>query len=60
MKHTAVVLIRSSVKTLQHLIEQTIDYLALTIEPVREGRSFARRISNLKKRNYYCCYKRAL
>lgn len=60
MKHTAVVLIRNSVKTLQLLIAQTVDYLALTIEPVREGRSFTRRISNLKKRNYYSCYKRAL
>lgn len=60
MKHTVVVLIRESVKTLQRLISQTIDYLALTIEPVREGRHFARRLSNLKKRNYYSCYKRTL
>ena len=60
MKHTLVVLIRGSVKPLRYLIAQTIDYLALTIEPVREGRRFARRQSNLKKRNYYSCYKRAV
>ena len=60
MKHTVVVLIRGSVKALRYLIAKTIDYLALTIEPVREARSFTRRRSNLKKRSYYSCYKRAL
>ena len=60
MKHTVVILIRGSVTTLRHLIAQTIDYLALTIEPVREARRFPRRFSNFKKRSYYSCYKRAL
>jgi len=60
MKHTVVALIRCPILAVKELIETTVEYISLTVEPLRKGRQFRRRISNLSTRNYFSSYKRTL
>lgn len=60
MKHTVVALIYHSVAGVTELVKQTINYIALTYEAVREGRTYERRLSTTKNKLHHCGYKRAL
>ena len=59
MKHTVVKLIYRLTPDVSNLLKQIIDYVALTIEPIRSERSFKRKHSKHKKL-HHPCYKRAL
>ena len=59
MKHTVVSLILHCAEGASELIQEIINYIALTIEPVRKGRSYKRK-SSKQDRRYFICYKRAL
>lgn len=60
MKHTLVTLITGDGLLLLALIERTIHYIAQTIEPVKDGRSFPRRQTKMKNKIHYMAYKRAI
>jgi len=60
MKHTLVTLIHRSALGIAQLLEYTIDYIALTVEAVRDGRRYVRRLSKLKNKRHYSRYKCAL
>ncbi len=51
MKNTVVELVLFSAQKLQDRLEALIDYMACTIEPVRNGRRYPRRKSNTKTFN---------
>jgi len=60
MKNTLVELLLISTQKLQNRLKLLIDYMACTIEPIREGRSYSRPKSKMKNRIFYCNYKRAM
>ena len=60
MKNTLVELLLFSTQKLQSKLEMLIDFMACTIEPIREGRSYPRPKSKMKNRIFYCNYKRAM
>lgn len=60
MKHTLVTLIHRSVIGVRKLLLETINYIALTVEAIRDGRSYRRRLSKLKNKRHYSSYKCAL
>jgi hypothetical protein len=60
MKHTLVALIHRSAIGVTEFLLQTIEYIALTVEAVRDGRSYERRLSTTKNKRHYFGYKRAL
>ena len=60
MKHTLVTLIHRSAMGVTDLLVQTINYIASTVEAVRDGRSYQRRLSKLKNKRHYSSYKCAL
>lgn len=60
MKHRMVCLILQAHGDLFWLIEQTINYISITIESVREGRSAPRRLKNAKNDIHFSAYKSAL
>jgi hypothetical protein len=57
MKHTLVHLIQSANQGVTQFLLQTIEYIALTFEAVRDGRSYPRRLSNLKNKKHFSAYK---
>lgn len=60
MKHTQVALIHRSTMGVLEFLLRTINYIALTVEAVCEGRNYTRRLSKLKNKLHYSGYKRAL
>lgn len=60
MKNTLVELLQLSAKELQRRLGALIDYVACTIEPIRNGRSYSRPNSKSKNRIFYCNYKRSM
>ena len=60
MKNTVVELLQISTQKIQGRLEVLIDYMACTMEPIREGRSYSRPNSKMKNRIFYCNYKRAM
>lgn len=58
MKNTLVEWFQLTTDRLRKRLEMFIGYIACTIEPVRDGRSYERPKSK-QNRRYYCAYKRA-
>ena len=58
MKNKVVELLMLSTLYLQETLEELIDYIACTIEPIRKGRSYSREKSKMKNKIHYCNYKR--
>jgi hypothetical protein len=48
MKHRMILIIRSKASELTTLIKQTVEYISKTVEAVRGGRSYPRRLKNIK------------
>jgi hypothetical protein len=59
MKNTVVELLIISTHYLQSRLKALVDYIACTIEPIREGRSYDRPKSKMKNKLHFCNYKRA-
>jgi hypothetical protein len=59
IKNKVVELLMLSTLYLQEGLEELIDYIACTIEPIRKGRSYSRPKSKTKNKIHYCNYKRA-
>lgn len=59
MKNKVVELLMLSALYLQERLEELINYIACTIEPIRKGRSYSRPTSKMKNKIHYCNYKRA-
>jgi len=59
MKNTIVELLIISSQHLQNRLKALIDYIACTIEPIREGRCYDRSKSKMKNKLHFCNYKRA-
>ena len=60
MKHRIVTLLSAKGTALRALLKETILYMALTIEAVREGRSNPRNLKNIKNDIHYAAYKSSL
>ena len=60
MKHRIIALVEFSGRALQALITETIHYISVTVEAIKDGRSFSRPQSKMKNKIYYMAYKRAL
>jgi len=60
MKHRIIALIDLTGHALQALIMETIHYISITVEAIKDGRSFSRPKSKMKNKIYYMAYKRAL
>lgn len=60
MKHRIVSLIINKSGDIVSLIKQTIEYLSKTVEAVREGRSYPRRLKNIKNDIHFPAYKSSL
>jgi len=60
MKHRIVSLIINKSGDIVTLIKQTIEYISRTIEAVREGRSYPRRLKNIKNDIHFPAYKSSL
>ena len=60
MKHRIVLLITSQTDKVTALIKQSIEYLSKTIETVRTGRSYPRRLKNIKNNIHFPAYKCSL
>jgi len=60
MKHRIVVLLTSQSSVLKRLIKQTITYFSQTIEAVREGRQYPRKLKNIKNDIHFPAYKSTL
>jgi len=60
MKHTVVALIRFPISAVKDVIEKTVDYISLSMEPIRKGRQFQRRMSSVAVKDFHSSYKRAL
>lgn len=60
MKHRIIILITSKSDDISSLIKQTVEYLSKTIEAIREGRSYPRRLKNIKNDIHFPAYKSAL
>ncbi len=59
IKNRVMELLMFSTLYLQEKLEELIDYIACTIEPIRKGRSYSRPKSKMKNKIHYCNYKRA-
>ncbi len=59
-KHRIVALLNSQSSVLKRLIKQTIIYFSQTIEAVREGRQYPRKLKNIKNDIHFPAYKSAL
>jgi hypothetical protein len=59
LKNTVVELLIISTHYLQSRLKALVDYIACTIEPIREGRSYDRPKSKIKNKLHFCNYKRA-
>jgi Transposase DDE domain len=59
MKNTLIELLLFSARKLKRKLEALIDYIALTVEPIRRGRRCGRSNAKPKNRIFYCSYKRA-
>ena len=60
MKHQFFVLILNAHRDILQSIERIIDYISLTIEAVRKGRSAPRRLKNIKNDIHFSAYKSSL
>lgn len=60
MKHRIVALIINKTDDMLTLIKQTVEYLSRTVEAVREGRSYPRRLKNIKNDIHFPAYKSTL
>ena len=60
MKHRIVIIITAKSSEVSTLIKQTVEYLSKTIEAVRSGRSYPRRLKNIKNDIHFPAYKSAL
>jgi len=60
MKHRIVLLITSQTDRITTLIKQSIAYLSKTVEAVREGRSYPRKLKNIKNNIHFPAYKCSL
>ncbi len=60
MKHRIVTLLNSQSSVLKRLIKQTVTYFSQTIEAVREGRQYPRKLKNIKNDIHFPAYKSAL
>ncbi len=60
MKHRIVTILTSSSAQVSSLIKQTVEYISRTIEAVREGRSYPRRLKNIKNDIHFPAYKSSL
>ena len=60
MKHRIVDLLCSKQIALRTLIKETVHYISLTIEAIRDGRSNPRNLKNIKNDIHFAAYKSAL
>ncbi len=60
MKHRIISLIINKSGDIVTLIKQTVEYLSRTIEAVRDGRSYPRRLKNIKNDIHFPAYKSSL
>jgi len=62
MKHKVIslILLTSTEKVFNVLINELINYISKTVEAIREGRSFPRRLKNIKNDIHYAQYKSTL
>jgi len=60
MKHRIVILLNCQKTLLKQLLKETIRYISQTIEAVREGRSYPRKLKNIKNNIHFLAYKCAL
>jgi hypothetical protein len=60
MKHRIVTIITAQTSEVSTLIKQTVEYLSKTIEAVRSGRSYPRRLKNIKNDIHFPAYKSTL
>ena len=60
MKHRIVSLIINKSDDIVALIKQTVEYLSRTIEAVRDGRSYPRKLKNIKNDIHFPAYKSSL
>ena len=60
MKHRIVTLLLTASGDMRRLIEQTAEYISKTIEVVKEGRSYPRRLKNIKNDVHFPAYKSTL
>jgi hypothetical protein len=60
MKHQLIILILDAHKGILQLIRQIIDYISVTIEAVRDGRSMPRILKNIKNDIHFTVYKSSL
>jgi len=60
MKHQLVILILDAHKGILQLIRRIIDYISVTIEAVRKGRSAPRTLKNIKNDIHFTAYKNSL
>lgn len=60
MKHRIITLITCPSAKISTLIKQTVDYISKTIEVVRGGRSYPRRLKNIKNDIHFPAYKSSL
>lgn len=60
MKHRIILLVTYRTDNIVTLIKQTVEYLSKTVEAVREGRSYPRRLKNIKNDIHFPAYKSSL
>lgn len=60
MKHRIITLLLNSSGEIKRLIQQTVAYISKTIEAVREGRSYPRKLKNIKNDIHFSAYKSSL
>ncbi len=60
MKHRILTIITAKSSEVSILIKQTAEYLSKTIEAVRDGRSYPRRLKNIKNDIHFPAYKSSL
>ena len=60
MKHRLVYILCHAEEGIAVIIQRTVDYLSQTVEAVRDGRSYPRRLKNIKNDIHFPAYKSAL
>ncbi len=60
MKHRMVLLIMNKSADIIALIKQTVEYISKTTEAVRGGRSYPRKLKNIKNDIHFSAYKSSL
>jgi hypothetical protein len=60
MKHRIVMMINAKGRQLSQLITEAVEYISKTVEAVREGRSYPRKLKNIKNNIHFSAYKSAL